>query len=195
MSKKDLKRQDSIFTVYFYSLLNKLLYDIKNRKNNKLNGYFTVEASLVFPIILGILMFLIFLMFFLHGRVVMSANSYAGAIYSSNLKEDELNMYLNQYRGFHHSKRDALGIWFGNAELQNIGNRTVAQTKASMFIPMLFISSGENTKVNIKGIAAKSEAVKIIRNTRMAEDVLDLMGENKENSENDEKNNGKNKIP
>lgn len=125
----------------------------------------------------------------------MSANSYAGAIYSSNLKEDELNMYLNQYRGFHHSKRDALGIWFGNAELQNIGNRTVAQTKASMFIPMLFISSGENTKVSIKGIAAKSEAVKIIRNTRMAEDVLDLMGENKENSENDEKNNGKNKIP
>lgn len=125
----------------------------------------------------------------------MSANAYGGAIYSSSLKEDELNRYLNKYRGFNKSKRDALGNWSGSAELQNIGNRTVAKIKTSMFMPMIFIASGEKVKANIKGIAAKSEAVKIIRNTRMAEDVMDLIGENKENSKNDEKNNGKNQIP
>lgn len=124
----------------------------------------------------------------------MSANAYGGAIYSSSLKEDELSVYLNQYKGFDKSKKEVLGNWSGNSELHHIGNRMVAKMKVSMFIPMIFISSGDNAKVNIKGIAAKSDAVKIIRNTRMAEDLLTLI-EKEGNSGNDEKDNGENKIP
>lgn len=142
-----------------------------------------MEASLVFPIILGLLFFLILLIFHLYGRAVLSSKAYGGAIRASGLREDELSSFLLKYKGFGSVEEDVLGSWDGKLSLYREKGKVTVDIQAEMLMPIPFISVEDKLGVIHKVKAVHMDAVKIIRNTRMLEEAAESLKEDEDGDE------------
>lgn len=141
----------------------------------------TVEASLVFPMILGVLLLLIYLLFFLHGRVVLSANAYGSAIRLSSLNKYELEYSLKEYNSFSYSKELLLGHWTGTSSVTAKADIVISKISATSPLAVPFLNTAENLKVSVNGMANKSDAVDIIRKIRLAIKLYEKVKENTNN--------------
>lgn len=63
--------------------------------NKKVSGYFTIEASLIFPTVLFLIAFLIYLTFFLYNRCLISQDAYILAYRGSLQCKDEKSKIKN----------------------------------------------------------------------------------------------------
>ncbi|MCR5107143.1 MAG: pilus assembly protein [Lachnospiraceae bacterium] len=69
--------------------MKKYIFDKKNKKN----GSMTIELSLLMPVILGVLIFIIFLGFYLHDRCILTKACYYAAMKGSEQTDDD-NAYI-----------------------------------------------------------------------------------------------------
>lgn len=175
MSQEKIKGQDSLYSFPFHSLSDKFSDDLERK--DILKGYLSVEASLVFPIVLALLFLLILLIFHLYGRVVLSSTAYGGAIRASGLKDDDLHDFLSRYKGFGLVKEETLGSWDGKLFMYKEKDRMIVDIQAKMFIPIPFIPAEDKLRVGDKVKAVRMDAVKIIRNTRMLEEAVESLKE------------------
>lgn len=145
-----------------------------------------MEASLVLPIIMGIIIFFIFLLFFLNGRVIISSKAYGGAIYAASLKEGELEAFMKEYNGFKVARSDIMLDSSGSSKLVLDKAKLSAIIDVDLVIPMPFISSADNSRVFIRGNAVRDNAVPLIRKVRMVKAAINVI----EDKNKDLKNNG-----
>lgn len=150
--------------------------------NLRLRGYFTLEAALVFPIVLGCLTMLIFLLMFLNGRTIMSSTAYASAIRMSSCNKEEIADYISNYDGFGYSRKMMIGSWSGSSDMQDNDREIVADIRANfkIYMPYIFTKDSMGNSCYIRGIGVKNKAVKIIRMTRLVEDIADAIKINNE---------------
>lgn len=177
MSKKEIKRQDGLFTVRFFRILNRIAAAL--RRKRVVEGYMTVEASLIVPIVLGGTILLIMVMFFLHTRVLMSSAMYGRVIHASGLKEDDFERFMEKYRDMEPDSEMYTGSRVQNYKIRLSKDRITASMDAGMnfFVPFFF-SRDESTGIRVQAI--KTDPVKIIRNSRMAEKLLEAMNQKEE---------------
>ena len=57
-----------------------------------LSASYTIEAALVFPLIMGVIVFLIYISFFLHDRAVMKSCAYQAALKASLIRTSSSDM-------------------------------------------------------------------------------------------------------
>ena len=58
----------------------------------ELKGSYTIEAALVFPFILGVMVFIIYMSFFLHDKAVMKCCAYQAALKGSMIRTSSDDM-------------------------------------------------------------------------------------------------------
>ncbi len=167
--KEKVKRQRSVSAFNFNRLYNFFI------RKNKLRAYLTVEASMLFPIILGMIILLIYILFFLHGRAIISANAYGGAISACSCNQEDLLKKINEYNGFNSSKTMSVGYFYGAASMKEHNNLLVSKIKAKSYNYVPFLSSDKFFRINEKGTAVKKNAVDIIRKTRLTLDMIKII--------------------
>lgn len=144
-------------------------------RNGRLKAYLTVEVSMLFPIILGMIVLLIYILFFLNGRVIISANAYGGAIAACSCNKEDLVEKMNEYNGFNSSKTMLTGYFSGTASMQNDKNLIISKIKAKSVNYVPFLNSDKFFKINEKGVAVRKNAVDIIRKTKLTLDMINLV--------------------
>lgn len=76
--------------------------------NHKISAYFTVEASLVLPIVFGVTILVIYLMFFQYDRCLMEQDMGALALYGVSVQtgdsEERMRQLLNRADGIYEEK-------------------------------------------------------------------------------------------
>lgn len=156
------------------------------RDKENLRGYMSVEASLVFPIVLGILIFLILFILYLHGRVIADSVAYGSAIRASSLKENEWNDFRSGYKGWIHSRNEMTGHIAGGMDIREEKGEIYVDITTSMGFYVPFIPLRDELKTRNRVRAVQVDEVKIIRNTRMAEDMIELIREGGEEEKDEE---------
>ena len=167
--KEKIKRQRSVSTFNFNRLYNFLI------RKNKLKAYLTVEASMLFPIVLGMVILLIYILFFLHGRVIISANAYGGAISVCSCNKEDLLEKINEYNGFNSSKTMLTGYFYGTASMETYNNLVISKIKAKSYNYVPFLNSDRFFRINEKGTAVRKNAVDIIRKTKLTLDIINII--------------------
>lgn len=66
-----------------------------NRKNRCTEGYFTVEATLIMPIVLYVCIFIIYTGFYLYDKCLMKQDAYRAALAGSRIYRDDNQKVYN----------------------------------------------------------------------------------------------------
>ncbi|WP_099467359.1 TadE family protein [Konateibacter massiliensis] len=144
----------------------------------ELKGSYTIEAALLMPLILGTLVALIFISFFLHDRAVIAegtiilANRYTNEKILSNaqikqkLEEESQNVILNKVIA-------TKGI---TTDIQ-VENKKITVTCSGKFqFPSMYLVSSvflkNNYTINAEKSMKRLEPVTFIRNCRILENLL-----------------------
>ena len=142
----------------------------------KLRGSYTVEASLIFPFILTVIVFIIFISAFLHDRAVMSSCAYQAALRASLVRTGDGDMKKAAERA---AAYNIEGLLFMTGDVKTAvtvkGDEVTVTYEGTLGIPrnILFfpINGTEAMKVTGRGSAAKKDAVEFIRKCRTAENA------------------------
>lgn len=104
----------------------------------KLNAYFTVEAALVFPIVLGVILFIIYLLFFQYDRCLMEQSAGVLAMRGCTLQitdgEELVRELRNQSR---EEDRGSLAWFMEDAKISLKRNCVTVQCSGELRLPRL----------------------------------------------------------
>lgn len=146
------------------------------KKIKALKGSYTIEASLLFPFILTVLVLIIYSAFFIHDRCVMNTAAYQAALRGSRVRSAAGNvMGVTQ---------KAAGELIGNALIvtENVtptvkisGEKISVSYEGTMNIPygVLFmkLSGGRKLQVKAGSMAIRKDPIKFIRECRFVENL------------------------
>ena len=131
------------------------------------NGYFTVEVSLIFPMIILLTAFLFYLTFFLYNRCVITQDSYMLAFRGSILcgkKADDVTGYVdNQIR--QQSVQKYAGLYKLERKADADHRKVTVEARGSMRIP-------ESFHFEIEKSAERICPVENIRQFRLMQKIL-----------------------
>lgn len=129
----------------------------KNTANGDKNAYLTVEAALVLPVFIGVLLFIIYMLFFQYNRCLMEQDLEAAALWGSGVAEEDTKaletMIRERMAGMY---RDKYIVWrFTELEAELKRNRFMVKGTAQLKLPL----SGWNfwSKENIWGSSVSYE--------------------------------------
>ena len=145
-----------------------------------LKGSFTVEASLIFPFIMGVIVFLIYMSFFLHDRSVMKSCAYQAALKGSLIRTSVADMEAEARKA---AVYDIDGLLLATGDLKTevsvSGKDVTVSYSGNLRVPrgILFmkIAGTENIPVEGKATAGQKDAIEFIRKCRTAEYLADAV--------------------
>lgn len=163
---------------------------IKNTICRKEKGSSTIEASLIMPFILTIIVLLVYLSFFLYNRVELTADAYLCALRGSRMEQD--NAKETYQRMKKESKRLIKGnlLWADSCreEMKVKGNTIHVTYSMSIQIPgkVIFDRAFNNNTWNytITKKVKKLQPVSFIRKCRKLTSINKQSGEDRENEGN-----------
>jgi hypothetical protein len=140
-------------------------------KGSGLRGSYTVEASLIFPFIMGTVVFIIYMSFFLHDRAVMKSCAYQAALKGSLIRTGGPDMVREAKKAADYNIE---GLLLMTEDLQTevslSGTEICVSYRGNLRIPqgILFmkIAGTEGILVEGQGRAGQKDAIEFIRKTR-----------------------------
>lgn len=143
-----------------------------------LKGSYTLEATLIMPMILSILVLLIYWAFYLHDRAILSAAAYTAALRGSQMISGE-NISDEVNKCSKDLINNRLLITKGIEQRVEVKGDTIAVSyEGSINIPdgvllnRSFAAGAGGIPVSAKGSAKKNDAVKFINSCRFIEHTL-----------------------
>ncbi|MCR5775602.1 MAG: pilus assembly protein [Lachnospiraceae bacterium] len=137
----------------------------------RLKGSYTVEAALIFPFIMGVIVFIIFISFYLHDRAVMESCAYQAALKGSLERKDIGEMEKEARKA---AEYNISGLLLATEDLSTEvgieGKRVTVRYSGVLRIPQgaLFmrIAGTDHIDVRGEGQALQKDAIEFIRNCR-----------------------------
>lgn len=147
-------------------------------KKLSFSGVYTVEASLLFPFILSVIVFLIYMSFFLHDRCVMSQSAYQAALRGSRVKTEEGKVLGTAERAASELIEKSLLATRDVSHTVTLNGSEVKVTyEGTLSIPagtlLMSISGSDGIRVKGSGSAKRKDPVKFIRECRVIEKLTE----------------------
>lgn len=86
--------------------------------NEKENAYFTVEAALVLPIVIGVILFLIYSVFFQYNRCLMEQDVGALALKGCSIQADDKSLLMLQLEEYADNVYEKKYIAWGKSRME-----------------------------------------------------------------------------
>ena len=145
-----------------------------------LRGSYTIEAALVFPLIMGVIVFLIYMSFFLHDMAVMKSCAYQAALKGSLIRTSTFDMETEAQKAAEYNIR---GLLLATEEVKTdvsvSGKKVTVSYSGRLKIPqgILFmrIAGTESIIVEGTGTAYQKDAIEFIRQCRAAGHVIEAI--------------------
>ena len=136
-------------------------------------GSYTIEAALIFPFIMGVIVFIIYISFFLHDMAVMKSCAYQAALKGSLIRTSTEDMAAEARKA---AAYDIEGLLLATTDLHTdvgvSGKEITVSYSGDLRIPqgILFMKITGTDCITVKGEAKASQkdAIEFIRKTRMA---------------------------
>ena len=146
-------------------------------KKIRFEGSYTVEASLLFPFILSVIVFIMYMSFFFHDRCVMNQSAYQAALRASRVKTgDNAVMGTAERAANELMNRTVLATSDVTHSIDISGSEVQVRYEGTLKIPagVLFmdIYGSDGIKVSGKGCAKRKDPVKFIRQCRVVEKMV-----------------------
>ena len=141
-----------------------------------LKASYTIEAALIFPFIMGVIVFLIYISFYLHDRAVMKSCAYQAALKGSLIRSSTSDME-NEARKAAEYNIDGLLLATTdlNTEVKASGREVSVSYKGNLRIPqgILFMAITGTDSIEVCGEARayQKDAIEFIRKTRVLENL------------------------
>ena len=143
-----------------------------------LSASYTIEAALVFPLIMGVIVFLIYISFFLHDRAVMKSCAYQAALKASLIRTSSSDMEQEARKAANYNID---GLLLATEDLStevNVSGKEISVSYSGRLrIPQgaLFIRIAGTERIDVKGEATsyQKDAIEFIRNCRAAGNFID----------------------
>ncbi len=143
----------------------------------RIEGSYTVEAALVFPFIMGVIVFIIYVSFFLHDKAVMKSCAYQAALKGSLIRTGEADARKEAEKA---AAYNIEGLLLATKEMSTevsvSGEEITVKYSGSLAIPqgILFmkISGTDHIAVEGGGSASMKDAIEFIRKTRMVQNAV-----------------------
>ena len=141
------------------------------KRRSQVNGSYTIEAALVFPLIMTVIVFIIYMSFFLHDRSVMSSCAYQAALKASLIRTGADDMKAEADRAAAYSIEGLL-LATENVEINTSvsGKEVKVSYQGDLSIPqgILFfaIHGSDSIKVSGSAVAHEKDAIEFIRQCR-----------------------------
>ena len=142
-----------------------------------LKGSYTIEAALIFPFIMTVIVFLIYISLFLHDRAVMTSCAYQAALKASLIRTSPADMEKAAIKAAAYSI-DGLLLATGDVktDVQVSGKKVTISYSGTLKIPqsILFFPINGSAGVAVEGsaTAAQKDAIEFIRSCRAAESIF-----------------------
>lgn len=141
-------------------------------------GYFSVEAALIMPIVLYSLIFVIYIGFFQYNRCLLLQDSYRMLLRGEQIKKDNNDEVCAEL------KRQDARWYYDKYMLSNFGGKTIEVSynqiriaqEMSINIPFSMLqdwTKGKQWKTDIDIAVSRMRPVETIRNCRKVEALLD----------------------
>lgn len=145
-------------------------------KKTGFSGSYTVEASLLFPFILSVIVFLTYVSFFLHDRCVMNQSAYQAALRGSRVKTEEGRVIAVSERAAVELIENSLlatrdvshTVIIDGSEVKVTYEGTLSIPAGTLF---LNISGSDGISVRGSGSAKRKDPIKFIRECRVIENL------------------------
>ncbi len=146
-------------------------------KKIKLKGSYTVEASLLFPFILSVIVFIMYMSFFLHDRCVMNQSAYQAALRASRVKTGDNKVMSTAERAAGELMEKTVLATSGVTHSIDIsGSEVKVRYEGILRIPagtlFMRISGSDGIKVEGCGSAKRKDPIKFIRQCRVVENMV-----------------------
>ncbi|MBQ4482848.1 MAG: pilus assembly protein [Lachnospiraceae bacterium] len=143
----------------------------------RVEGSYTIEAALIFPFIMGVIVFIIYISFFLHDRAVMKSCAYQAALKGSLIRTGEADAKKEAERAAAYNIDGLLLATSGvSHEVFVSGKEITVKYSGSLSIPqgILFmkISGTDSIAVAGEGSASIKDAIEFIRKTRTIQNAV-----------------------
>ncbi len=145
--------------------------------NKDLKGSYTIEAALIFPFIMGVIVFLIYMSFFLHDRAVMKSCAYQAALKGSLIRTSADDMKTEASKA---AAYNIEGLLLATEDLKtevNVhGTELTVSYSGKLNIPsgLIFMNIAGIEDITVEGSAhaCQKDAIEFIRKCRIAENVI-----------------------
>ncbi|MBO5550729.1 MAG: pilus assembly protein [Lachnospiraceae bacterium] len=139
--------------------------------NKRFKASYTVEAALIFPFIMGVMVFIIYISFYLHDRAVMKSCAYQAALKGSLIRSSTSAMENEARKAAEYNIEGLLLATDGlSTEIRISGKEITVSYSGSLRIPqgILFmkLSGTESMEVRGEARASQKDAIEFIRKTR-----------------------------
>lgn len=129
-----------------------------SQKNWRLNGYLTVEASLIFPFVLSVCVAVIYIGIYQYNRCVLKQDAYCAALHAESLygadNQEKYNAAYDYLQGLPEKKYLAMRHKYA----VSVSGKVCVETEGSMKLPF-YGAAGITQKAESK----TQDAVKLIR--------------------------------
>ena len=134
----------------------------------KLKGSYTVEASLLFPFILTVLVLIIYLSFFIHDRQLMQAAAYTSALRGSQIIDNRQDVFTKVEESSKEILENRLlAVRNQTTDIQITGQKISVTIEGAVMIPVgtrLIKAMGkDNIPIKVTSTAKRIDDVKFIR--------------------------------
>ena len=143
-------------------------------KKIRLEGSYTIEAALLFPFIMTVIIMLIYISFFLHDRCVMNQSAYQAALRGSRVKTGDNKVMGTIERAARElMDHDLLAAENVTHTVEITGSEISVTYEGVLRIPagtvFMNISGIDGIKVTGSGSAKRKDPIKFIRECRVIE--------------------------
>lgn len=143
---------------------------------NKLKGSCTIEASILFPLIMTVTVMMIYMAFFIHDRCVLNAAAYQAALRGSRVRTEEGKvMSVTSAAARELTGGILLAATDVSPDIVITGEEIEVSYEGIMKIPaaaLLFrISGSDGIHIKVRSTAKRKDPVRFIRECRFIENM------------------------
>ncbi len=147
-------------------------------KKTRLEGSYTIEAALLFPFILTVIVMIMYLSFFLHDRCVMNQSAYQAALRASRVKTEENKVMGTAQRAAQElMEKTVLATGDISHSVDISGSEVIVRYEGILKIPagviFMNISGSDGIRVSGSGRAKRKDPIKFIRECRVVENLAE----------------------
>ncbi|MCR5746753.1 MAG: pilus assembly protein [Lachnospiraceae bacterium] len=143
----------------------------------ELKGSYTIEAALIFPMIMTVIVFIIYMSLYLHDRAVMSSCAYQAALKASMIRTAVEDMRKEAEKAADYNLEGLLLATENvESEVEVSGKNVKVSYKGNLRIPhsILFLNIAGTDRIVVEGngTARQKDAIEFIRSCRAAENIV-----------------------
>ena len=147
----------------------------------RLAGSYTIEAALIFPLIMTVIVFLIYCSFYLHDRAVMQSCAYQAALKGSMERRSDEDMAREAKRAADYNIEGLLLRTEGiETRVDVSGSSVTVSYSGYLMVPQnivfMKIAGFDEIKVEGSSSASKKDAIEFIRMCRGTKNLAENVG-------------------